>query len=301
MTTRRRCCLSIDMIQAYSEIAGLTGPQFTAISRLVKQRCGINLHQGKMALVAARLHKRLRALKFASFGQYLEHIRNDADGTETAAMLDALTTNVTHFFREPQHFHFLKSIVLPWILRQHDQDRRIRIWSAGCSSGEEPYSIAILLRSAVKNLGDWDLRVLATDLSQQMLKLARQGIYEPHQLRQVPLPLIHHNFTPCKSGLQISYRIKEPLKRVVDFAQLNLLDPWPMKGPFDAVFCRNVMIYFDKPTQQQLVERFWKILAPGGALFIGHSESLTGIRHHFSYQQPAVYQKCKVSEDRRLL
>ena len=289
------------MIQAYSEIAGLTWPQFTAISRLVKERCGINLHQGKMALVAARLHKRLRALKFASFGQYLEYIRNDAEGTETTAMLDALTTNVTHFFREPQHFYYLKSTVLPWILRQHDQDRRIRIWSAGCSSGEEPYSIAILLRSAIKNLGNWDLRVLATDLSRQMLKLARQGIYEPHQLRQVPLTLISQNFTPSKSGLQISYQIKEPLKRVVDFAQLNLVDPWPMKGPFDAVFCRNVMIYFDKPTQQQLVARFWKILAPGGALFIGHSESLTGIQHRFSYQQPAVYKKSEVSEVRRIL
>jgi chemotaxis protein methyltransferase CheR len=281
------------MAQAYSEITRLTWPQFNTISSFVKKRCGINLHRGKKTLVEARLNKRLNALNLSDFGQYVDCIRSDTDGTETSAMIDALSTNVTYFFREPQHFEYLKSKILPWVMSQHQADRRIRIWSAGCSSGEEPYSIAMLLRDTVDRIGDiWDLRVLATDLSRDMLRLARQGLYELCQLKQVPLPLIRRNFTFCSVDAHNYYKITEPFKKTVKFAHLNLMETWPMKGPFDAIFCRNVMIYFDKPTQQRLIGRFWDILSPGGTLFIGHSESMTGIKHRFKYVQPAIYQKC---------
>jgi chemotaxis protein methyltransferase CheR len=277
--------------QLCSEVGGLSWPQFAAISRFVKQRCGINLHKGKKPLVEARLFKRLRELGLASFQQYVEVIRGDSDGAEVGAMIDALSTNVTHFFRERQHFEFLRSHVLPWIISRDHDNRRIRIWSAGCSSGEEPYSIAMFLRNEISDVGEWDLGVLATDLSQKVLGLARRGVYELQQVRHVPPNLFHQYFSHDRTGARDYYRIRKPLREIVDFAYLNLMAPWPMKGPFDAIFCRNVMIYFEKPIQQELVDRFWQILADKGVLFIGHSESLTGIKHRFRYLQPATYQK----------
>lgn len=275
----------------FPETANLTAPQFATISRFVKERCGINLHEGKMALVKARLYKRLRTLGLSSFGQYVDRIRNDIDGSETVAMLDAISTNVTHFFRESRHLDFLRESALPWIVERRRRDRRIRLWSAGCSSGEEPYSIAITLCEAIPDPPAWDTSILATDLSQQMLGVARNAVYESRQLQQIPNNLLGKYFLRCGNTTHVCYRIVEPLKRMVRFARLNLIGHWPMKGPFDAIFCRNVMIYFDKPTQQELVKRFWDILAPGGVLFIGHSESLPGVQHHFQYLEPAVYRK----------
>jgi chemotaxis protein methyltransferase CheR len=277
--------------QLCSHVRGLTWRQFAAISRFVKQRCGINLHKGKKQLVEARLSKRMRELGLADFDQYLELIRGNSNGAEIGAMIDALSTNVTHFFREQQHFEFLRSHVLPWILSRDHNTRRIRIWSAGCSSGEEPYSIAMCLRNELHNFNEWDLRVLATDLSRRVLGRARKGVYELQQMRHVPPNLFQQYFVHCRTGIDEHYRITKPLRRIVDFAHLNLMAPWPMTGPFDAIFCRNVMIYFEKPAQQDLVDRFWQILADNGVLFIGHSESLTGIKHRFRYLQPAIYQK----------
>jgi chemotaxis protein methyltransferase CheR len=287
--------MSIDMatamVPSWPTTANLTMSQFTAISNLVKRRCGIKLHDGKVALVKARLNKRLRALGLHNFGQYVERICDDADEAEMTAMLDALSTNLTYFFREPRHFEVLKNSVIPRILARHARDRRFRIWSAGCSSGEEAYSIAMIVKEAVGKLTGWDAGILATDLSWPMLKLAREGTYQPQQLRETPGRLIQENFTPIHDGAGRRYQVKQPLRRMVHFARLNLMDPWPMKGPFDAIFCRNVMIYFEKPTQHQLVQRFWDMLAFGGVLFVGHSESLTRISHRFRYLEPTVYQK----------
>jgi len=279
------------MMQTTLSAAELTTTQFQSISNLVKGLCGINLHNGKMALVKARLNKRLRVLGLKDFGQYLDRVRDDADGSETRVMLDALSTNLTYFFREPRHFEIFKSSVVPALRARHKQDRRLRIWSAGCSSGEEPYSIAMILKEAVDDLPLWDVGILATDISLQMLRIAITGIYNPERLRQAPSRVIMDNFTCISEPGQGGYRINDSLRRLVHFARLNLMDPWPMKGPFDAIFCRNVMIYFDKPTQQRLIERFWRQLAPGGTLFIGHSESLAGVRHKFKYVQPTVYEK----------
>lgn len=282
---------NMPMAPVFPETVNLTASQFATISRFVKQRCGINLHEGKAALVKARLYKRLRALGLNSFGQYVNILRDDVDGSETVAMLDALSTNVTHFLREPRHFEFLKRTALPWIMERHRQDWRIRVWSAGCSSGEEPYSIAITLCEAIPDALTWDMSILATDLSQQILTSARQGVYEPRQLEQVPKHVLDRYFIRCRDVGGVRYRITRLLTHMVRFARLNLIGRWPMKGPFDVIFCRNVMIYFDKPTQLELVKRFWDILAPGGFLFIGHSESLTGVQHHFQYVEPAVYRK----------
>jgi chemotaxis protein methyltransferase CheR len=257
---------------------------------MVRQLAGINLHLGKRELVRARLAKRLRTLGMERFDQYLEYVAGD-DGNEVAAMLDALSTNLTYFFREPRHFDVLKETVVPEMLASHRDDRRLRIWCAGCSSGEEPYSIAIVLKEAIPDLARWDVGILATDLSTQMLRAAREGIYTRQRLGETSAKRILENFERPQGRGNDSYRITGPAKDMVQFARLNFMDPWPMRGPLDAIFCRNVMIYFDKETQHQLIDRFWNILAPRGVLFVGHSESLTGLGHRFQYVEPTVYRK----------
>jgi chemotaxis protein methyltransferase CheR len=279
------------MTQAAYNSAELTASQFQRISSLVKGLCGINLHDGKVALVKARLNKRLRVLGLADYGEYLDRVHSDVDGSETRMMLDALSTNLTCFFREPAHFDVLRRTVLPGLLERHKADRRLRIWSAGCSSGEEPYSIAMTLVDAMSSLEAWDIGILATDISVQMLRVAAQGVYGVDRLRNAPSHVAAQHFVPVPDGGRQSRQVSPALRRLVNFARLNLMAPWPMKGAFDVIFCRNVMIYFDKPTQESLIERFWRQLAPGGTLFIGHSESLTGIRHKFRYLQPTVYEK----------
>jgi chemotaxis protein methyltransferase CheR len=276
------------MVQSLLQTPQLSEAQFWSLSSMVRGLCGIHLHDGKMALVRARLNKRLRARGLNSFGQYLEALRND-DGGETAAMLDELSTNLTCFFREPRHFQYLREVALPALLRQRGGTRRLRLWSAGCSSGEEPYSIAMTVRGVLAGRGDWDAAILGTDLSLRMLQRAQDAVYSRQRLQTVPSAMVSEHFRALEGGQR--YQVRPELRRLVSLAYLNLVEPWPMKGQFDVIFCRNVMIYFDKPTQAQLVERFWNQLAPGGTLFIGHSESLAGITHRFRYVQPTVYEK----------
>ena len=254
--------MSIPSVQGLPKMAELTLSHFDAISSMVRQRCGINLHDGKIALVKARLNKRLRALGLASFADYVEFLRNDAGGTEIASMLDALLTNLTYFFREPRHFDALRERFIPEIAASRRHARRIRIWSAGCSSGEEPYSIAMVIREIGAALAGWDIGILATDFSSQALERAREGAMRPQQLQQLASRLVQEHFTLGDDDSQRCYRVKQSVRSLVHFARLNLMERWPMKGPFEAIFCRNVMIYFDKPTQQGLVERFWEILRP---------------------------------------
>jgi chemotaxis protein methyltransferase CheR len=265
----------------------LTDSQFGEISRLVKSLCGINLHTGKRELVRARLTRRLRELQLPSFDLYLQRLKED-DGEEIVAMLDAISTNLTRFFREPVHFDLLGQRVERW--RQNAPNAPIRIWSAGCSSGEEPYSIAIRLLETLDSTPR-DARILATDLSTEVLATAREGVYAPVRLQELDRALIARHFTKITANDEPRYRVSDAARRMVTFARLNLMDPWPMSGPFSIIMCRNVMIYFDKPTQQSLVTRFWELLQPGGLFFIGHSESLTGVEHRFQYVQPTVYEK----------
>jgi chemotaxis protein methyltransferase CheR len=180
---------------------------------------------------------------------------------------------------------------VPETARRNQGTRRMRVWSAGCSSGEEPYTLGMVLLEAAELRG-WDVRILGTDLSTKVLGVAAEGVYDQTRFRDTPRHLISRYFTCVRQtgGLK-KYKVGDALRKTVKFARLNLMESWPMRGPFDAIFCRNVMIYFDKPTQGRLVNRFWDILAPGGTLFIGHSESLTGIQHRFRYVQPTVYQR----------
>ena len=223
----------------------LTDRQFNTVSNLVKDLCGINLHDGKKELVKARLAKRIRELGMDNFAQYIEFIGTDAGGAEILCMLDALSTNLTFFFRETAHFDLLRQQVLPEMMQRHAQDRKLRVWSAGCSSGEEPYSIAIVMNEVVRDVLGWDMRILATDLSRRMLDLARRGVYSRERFRETPPRTIADHFTCTGNRDSKQYQVNESARRLVTFGRLNLMEPWPMRGPFDVIFSRNVMIYFD--------------------------------------------------------
>jgi chemotaxis protein methyltransferase CheR len=266
--------------------AELTQAEFTAIRDLLYGICGINLQPGKEDLVRSRLAKRVQALGLESYAEYLEYVRAEPTGAELASMVDSLTTNKTSFFREPQHFDYLRTAVLPGLLARGGA---LRLWSAGCSSGEEAYTLGIVLHEAVPDLARRDVRILATDISARMLARARAAEYDAARLADVPRPLLGRYFQRDRGGGGGGIRVAEKVRGLVRFAQLNLMDPWPMRGPFHVIFCRNVMIYFDAATQEQLVRRFHDSLAPGGHLFVGHAESLTALDHPLRYVRPAVY------------
>jgi len=271
----------------------LTNAEFRRISELVREHCGINLHEGKKNLVRSRLAKHVRRGNFSSFNEYIDHVLQDETGVEFSILVDALTTNLTSFFREPQHFQFLQQRFLPVLLSRRRQEGRLQLrgWSAGCSSGEEPYTIAITILESLQNSEQWDVKILATDIATTALETAKAGIYEAEKVAAVP-PMLRQKYLLWRreAGRKL-YQVSPKLKQLVIFAYLNLTDDWPIHRQLDFIFCRNVMIYFDKRTQARLVSRFWNLLNPGGVLFTGHSESLTGIDHSFEYIQPTIYMK----------
>jgi chemotaxis protein methyltransferase CheR len=267
--------------------------EFRLISDLVYEHCGINLHDGKKELVRARLAKRLREGRFETFSDYIRYVMDDPTGREFSLLVDSLSTNLTKFFREDQHFEYLRSQLLPRIMtaKQTRHQMRIRAWSAGCSTGEEPYSIAITLLEAIQGRGRWDVKLLATDVSTRVLEQAKRGLYEKDRIEPIPPALRNKYLNPVRERGRDLHEVGDALRSVVLFRYLNLMQDWPVKGPLDFIFCRNVMIYFDKPTQGRLINRYYDLLGSGGVLFTGHSESLTGIDHKFRYVQPTIY--CK--------
>ncbi len=273
-------------METHAISTALSNSQFDIISKMINQQCGINLCKGKEQLVKSRLIKRLRALGLRDFTEYLNFLEKDISGAELIFMIDALTTNKTDFFREMQHFEFIRREILP-----STGSYKLRFWSAGCSSGEEPYSLAIILHEEIKRIEHRDVKILATDISTKMLKVAREAVYPYEVLREIPEQLLRKYFTRVQNGAIDSYRIIEPMRSMVRLARLNLIDPWPMRGLFDVIFCRNVMIYFDAATRGTLVRRFFEKLKPGGYLFVGHSENLTALSHKFDYVQPTIYKR----------
>ena len=269
----------------------LTDEDFRRVSDVIYDHCGINLHDGKRALVRARLAKRLRLTSFRSFSAYIDHVLSGAGRKEFIAFVDSLSTNLTYFFRENAHFNHLAQAVLPDLLRRQGNRPRIRGWSAGCSTGEEPYSLAITLLENLPDTACADLRILATDVSTRVLEVARHGTYDPERIAPLTPQQKSRFLVPNRIDNLRVYQVAPALRNIVAFRYLNLMDSWPFSGPFDFIFCRNVMIYFDKTVQARLVNRFFDVLAPGGSLCIGHSESLTGIRHPFKYVRPATYMK----------
>lgn len=258
------------------------------IRQTVYEHSRINLGAEKKALVAARVTKRLRALKLPDFDIYCQYLRGSKGKQELSFLIEAITTNHTHFFRESRHFDFLRDVVVPqWRAAGRNS---IRVWSAAGSSGEEPYTIAIVLAEALGFQVDW--RIVATDISIRMLDLARGAIYGADRLTHVRWELQRRYFQRGIGASEGLYRVKEELRRRVEFAQINLLQPaYPFRTEFDLIFCRNVMIYFDRETHQALIHKLEPYLMSGGYLMIGHSETLSGIRHELAVTEPAIYRK----------
>jgi chemotaxis protein methyltransferase CheR len=197
-----------------------------------------------------------------------------------------MTTNKTGFFREPAHFNYLKEKILPQLT-----NHKLRFWSSACSSGEECWTLAIVLKENITDMQRRDIKILATDISSRMLDKAKKAVYEEDAVHEIPQHLVQKYFVKIADKTSYAYQVKDDIRSIVKIARLNLLDSWPMKGLFNVIFCRNVMIYFDRPTQQTLVNRFWNYLESGGHLFVGHSEGLSAISHKFEYIQPAIYRK----------
>ncbi|MEN6437948.1 MAG: protein-glutamate O-methyltransferase [Syntrophobacter sp.] len=279
-------------MEMYEMDKNLPDRLFQQFSQLVYDQCGINLHDGKKALLQARLNKRLRLTGIRSYDDYFKLITSPGNPDEFIHFLDSVSTNLTFFFRESQHFDFLDS-VLPDLLalKQKDGSARIRAWSAGCSTGEEPYTLAMCILAHIPDALRWDFRILATDISTRTLEVAARGVYSDEKVQKVPPAMRQIHFRRRDENGRASYEVAQHLKRIITFRRLNLKDAYPFKGPFDFIFCRNVMIYFDKKTQEELVNKMAGFLAPGGYLFVGHSESLTGLSHKLTYIRPAVYRK----------
>lgn len=260
---------------------------FERISKLVYEHCGINLHDGKRELVKARLGKRLREGNFKSFAEYYRFVTSQEGTDELIEMIDSISTNLTYFFREEGHFETLRRILAGLQGRAAGRQASFKVWSAGCSTGEEPYSLAMTLKESWPGA----FKVVATDISTRVLRVAREGIYPEEKITKIPLPLLRKYFQIGSGRWAGNYRVKKELREAVDFMRFNLMDKPPADFAFDAIFCRNVMIYFDKHTQAGLINRFHSCLNKGGYLFVGHSESLTGLDHAFKYVEPSVYRK----------
>lgn len=249
-----------------------TNDDFTTIARMLHDDAGIALSESKASLVYSRLVKRLRALGIESFRDYCRLVAGAEGVGERQNMLAALTTNVTRFFREPHHFEHLKAKLLPGLAARARARGRVRIWSAGCSTGQEPYSIALTVLEALPEAASLDVRILATDIDPNVVAAGRAGVYSPEAVQPVPVPLRDRWMARVEDNGQPAWGAGEEMRRLVAFRELNLMAGWPMKGRFDAIFCRNVVIYFDEPTQARIWARFAPLINPDGRLYVGHSE-----------------------------
>ena len=263
-----------------------TERDFKEIAALVYNACGIVLGEHKREMVYSRIARRIRERKLTDFSTYLAYLNSHKD-QEFDAFINALTTNLTSFFRESHHFDYLKKQLVPALLVQNKNSRRVRIWSAGCSTGEEPYSLAMALHELFPS--NWDVKILATDLDSNVLKKAHTGVYSAANVNGLDDALLKRWFLKSKDGE--SYKVKPKLQQLISFKRLNLLQDWPMKGPFDLILCRNVVIYFDKDTKDLLFKRYAKILAPHGHLFLGHSETMGKEHIEFNNLGKTMYQK----------
>ncbi|MBD3344738.1 MAG: methyltransferase domain-containing protein [Chitinivibrionales bacterium] len=261
---------------------------FIQFRDIIYAAAGISLNEKKEALVSARIAKRMRALGMEEHEEYLQYVQNDKNGEEIVQLLDAVSTNVTHFFRENEHFDFLSEAMSQWL---EQGQRRFRYWSAGCSSGEEPYSIAMTLLQTLDGRTS-DMRILATDISTRILAASMAGEYSARKIENVSPFLRERYFVKQGRNTTAVYRVKDQLKKMILFKRLNLsVVPFPMQGPMDTIFCRNVMIYFDNEVRKRLLNEFYRLLKPGGYLMVGHAESLTGMLSGFKCVKPSVYVK----------
>lgn len=266
--------------------------EFRFLATFMSRETGIVLSDHKRQMVSGRLVKRLRALHLRSFAEYCDLLRGPEAAGEIENLVNAITTNITHFFRESHHFDYLRSQVLMPRVNQRPRQNRVRIWSAGCSSGEEPYSIAMVMADVLKAGEGWDALILATDIDTNVLRRGEAGIYPAEAMRNVP-ESYRKRFVRRIAHESDKVQMADELRRLIRFRRLNLHEAWPMKGKFDAIFCRNVAIYFDKPTQRKLFNRYADMLHMGGTLFLGHAESLIGVTDRFEVADKTAYRRIK--------
>ncbi len=265
----------------------MTDREFSDFRKVIYDYAGIEIKPHKKTLLINRLSKRLRYLGLSNFSEYLHYVKNSPNKQqEFVEMIDCVTTNKTDFFREPQHFTFLREKALPELVQNNSVSPSVlRVWSAACSTGEEPYTLAICLSEALKNK---KFEVLASDVSETVLRHALTGVYEENRIAPIPPTLLRKYFLRGDKR----YKVKPELAKHVQFKKVNLKHNFPMHiKNIEIIFCRNVMIYFNKETQQEIINKFWQVLRPNGYLFLGHSETLQGMNTPFTYVAPSVYQK----------
>lgn len=251
-----------------------TQSNFEHIATFLRENTGISLNEAKAALVYSRLAKRLRVLGMATFDDYCRFVESPEGAAEQNEMVNALTTNVTRFYREPHHFEHLGSEVAPRIARAAKQGKRVRLWSAACSSGEEPYSMALTLLNAINDIERYDVKILATDIDAKIVARARLGVYRDEAVEPIPPAIRERWMARERQGDAKVWRVKDAVRSLVTFNELNLIGSWPMRGQFDVIFCRNVVIYFEEATQAKIWRRFKELMAPDAHLYIGHSERI---------------------------
>lgn len=268
-----------------------TQADFDSLRTLVKTQSGITLGEAKRELVYGRVSRRLRALGLSAFADYRRLLAGPEGEAEMIEFINAVTTNLTSFFRESHHFDFLRDVYLPQRVADPRSSRRIRIWCSAASTGEEPYSIAMSVAEAIPEWDRWDIRILATDLDTNVLQTCAAGVYGEDRVRGLQKSRLDRFFDPVGGKGDRRYRIKAGLASMISFRQLNLMHPLPMKGPIDIVFCRNVIIYFDKDTQRALFNRIAPLQRPGDILILGHSESLLQVSDAWTLMGKTIYRK----------
>ena len=261
---------------------------FARVKKMVYDFAGIDLNDSKKSLVYNRLSKRIRFLGLSSFKAYLDYVVEQGE-SEFVHLINAITTNLTFFFRENHHFEYLAETVIPRLIKENQRTKKIRIWSAGCSTGEEPYSLAIVLKETMP--AGWDARVIATDLDTNVVQTGQSGVYKDDRLKGVSESRKKRWFLKGGGSMQGWIKVKPELQEIIDFGQINLMNDWPIKEKLDVIFCRNVVIYFDKPTQSKLFDRYANQMADSGYLFVGHSESLYKVCDRFELLGKTIYQK----------
>ncbi|MFQ5518449.1 MAG: CheR family methyltransferase [Mariprofundus sp.] len=266
-----------------------TRRDFNHLCKIVDEHTGIQLAEGKEDMLYGRLSRRIRKVGLSSFSAYIQLLEQDDKSVEFGEFINAVTTNLTSFFRESHHFDYLKQSLLPELMQRNRASRRIRIWSAGCSTGEEPYSIAMTVAETVPD--DWDVKILATDLDTDVLAHGERGVYDIARIEGLNGRTVKRWFMKNSKSDPTHVKVRPELQKMIHFRQLNLLQQWPMKGPVDIIFCRNVIIYFDMPTKQMLMYRYADLLGQGGHLFLGHSEAMHNMSERFSLSGNSVYIK----------
>lgn len=264
-----------------------TVEDFNVLRKLSNSHSGIQVPDERFDMFYSRLSKRVRRLGLNDFSEYCDYLQSNHE-EEFTDFINAITTNLTSFFREMHHFDYLRSVVIPELLKRNAATKKIRIWSAGCSTGEEPYSIAMTMLENVPS--DWEIKILATDLDTQVLQTASEGIYLQERVAELPTPVLKRWFMKSKSSPEY-VKVKLQLQEIIQFRQLNLMQEWSMTTPFDVIFCRNVLIYFDRETKATLAKRYAKLLVSKSWLFIGHSESLNQLSSEFELVATTSYRK----------